>query len=287
MGKILFGLIVSLALSISLPIPAGDDIRAITSLWDDFLAALRRGDYPAAYALFSHESRQALPYADFTRRYGPLSAAREAVLARPESRSARVEGDWAEIASSGVWPDSGRRFRIVAAAVKNQDSWSLVAAGSETRERREAAAREVLRTAAAWRGLPDAAARLAKLVATGSNRQVFRDFVFQTDGNHFRALPQASGLRAFHLDPWGAVRPGANDGDLQALPATPAAQAKNRPAALPLPSPPAPPPANGLPELAEPPFPSGPGELPEPPAFPVTRRPLADPEAVSLPERIQ
>ncbi|MDR2390963.1 MAG: nuclear transport factor 2 family protein [Planctomycetota bacterium] len=286
MGKTLLKLIFFLLPSMAISTSAGDNIRMVTSLWDDFLAALRRGDYPAAYALFSTESREVFPYSDFSRHYGPLSAAREAVLARPESRSVRVEGDWAEIANSGVWPDSRRRFRVVAAAVQNQGSWCLVAAESEVRERQEAAAREVLRTAAAWRGLPDAAERLAELVAAGSDQPAFRDFVFQTDGDHFRALPKAPGFRAFHLDSWGAIRPGANPGGLQPLPKTPAAPMKTQPVTVPAPPPPASSPSNGLPELAEPPFLSGPGELPEPPAFPVTR-PFPDPEAVFLPERIQ
>jgi hypothetical protein len=284
--------LILLILSIPPPTGAGDDIREVSAMWEDFVAALRRGDYRAAHGLFSPESRAALPYPDFAREYGPLSAAREAVLARPESRSTRLEGDWAEIECQGTNPGSGRRFRIVASAVKNVDVWSLVAGRNEARERLEAAAREVIRTCSAWRGLPDAAQKLARLVETGTGGPVFTSYRFETDGRDFRAIPQGQGLRPFHLDAWGMVRPGTSSANIQPLAASPGGN-DMPPSILAIPPIPPPPsaPATGLPELSEPP--AGPagltGGLPElPPPAPAPRTVgIYDQEPLTLPDSIR
>jgi hypothetical protein len=280
-------------LCLSLPLSAGavDDIQAVSALWDDFLSALRRGDYRSGHEMFSPESRAALPFLEFAREYGPLSAAREAVLAKPESRSARVEGDWAEIVSLARDPASGGRRRVVVAAVRNQGVWSLVAGRNEGRERLEAAARAVLGLAASRRGQPGAAKWLEDLAAAG--RPVFQHYRFQTNGRDFRAIPQASGLRAFYLDAWGEARPGAGSAPVPApLPDVPGKGIVSPPP-FPLPpeagAPAAPPPAGrlpagngGLPELSEPPPSPEPGDLPEPP----NGGGLAGPEWFSLPDAI-
>ncbi|MCC8191381.1 MAG: nuclear transport factor 2 family protein, partial [Planctomycetes bacterium] len=145
-----------LVLSTTRPTPAGDDIQAVTAVWADFAAALRRGDYRNAHGLFSAESRAALPYAEFVREYAPLSAAREMVVARQESLSTRVDGDWAVLAYGGHSPTTGRRFRVDVALVRNGGRWGVVAARNEAVERLEAEARTFLRLLADRR--PDRAA---------------------------------------------------------------------------------------------------------------------------------
>lgn len=251
--------------------PAGDDIQTVGALWNDFVAALRRGDYRAAHALFSEQSREALPYAAFVREYGPLSAAREMVLLRPESQSTRLEQDWAEISCVGIHPGTGQPIRIGAAAVKNRDAWGLVAARNETRERLEALARGALRQAGRLRGDPAAGRLLAEWAERNAGgNPVFRAYRFETDGTLFRALPRepGQGLRAFHLDGWDMVQPGA----VASAPVVPAAAAVPPQPAAPPPAPAVPAPraaTNGLPELTEPlfapPFPDTLDEMPEPP----------------------
>lgn len=263
---------------------AVDDIQAVGALWNDFVAALRRGDYRAAHALFSEQSREALPYVAFVREYGPLSAARELVLLRPEGQSTRLEEDWAEISSAGTRPGTGQVIRIGAAAVKNHGVWGLVAARNETRERLEALARGVLRRAGRLRGDPAARRTLEDwAVREAGNSPVFRAYHFETDGMQFRALPRERGLRAFHLDDWGMVQSGA----AASIPANPPAAALTQQAQQaqrsqqslsqsqaqlqPQQQPPETtlyPLVNGLPELTEPlfppPLPFAPEEMPEP-----------------------
>ncbi len=269
-------------------LPAGDDIQAVGALWNDFVAALRRGDYRAAHGLFSPESRAAMPYGDFVREYGPLSIAREMILARPESQSTRLDRDWAEIAYAGTSPGAGRPFRVGVSAVRNAGAWGLVAARNEENERSEAAARAFLAEASAWRGSPEAGRRLEGAIAAGGANPLFVRYRFETDGDVYRALPKSPGLRAFHTDAWGVVKQGADPAPPAPPPPpdpiAPIARAARAPlpelGETPLPPPPLPPPppparptVNGLPELSEPPLPipgapPGMGEMPEPPLPP-------------------
>ncbi len=306
MKKCLFLLVFLFASGLS----AGDDIQAVGALWNDFAAALRRGDYRAAHGMFSAESRAAMPYAEFVREYAPASAAREMLLAKPESQSTRLDHDWAEIAYSGVGAGTGRPFRVGVSAVKNGGVWGLVAARPEASERVGAAARAVLAEAAAGRGDPAARRRLEEWAAAGAaTSPVFGRYNFETDGESFRALPRGPGLRAFHLDEWGLVKQGAAAAPAAPPPPEPAppasgAAAKRAPlpelGEIPLPPPPPPPPArpteNGLPELAEPPpvpaAPPGRDEMPEPPLPPpppaggVTAPSRREVEEVLLPDTI-
>ena len=269
---------------------AGDDMQIVAALWSDFVQALRRGDYVHAHALFSPESRNALPYQDFVREYGPLSSARELVLARPETFSTRLDGDWAEVVYAGINPGSGRNFRIGVAAVRNQQAWRLVAARNEAPERIEAAARGVLRRIAEWRGNPEAARLAREFLASLAETPVAENYRFAAAGTFFSALPARQGLRAFHVDAWGTVRegtPGAG-GTVRELPAMPPAVAApaKAPAAAPVPA--ALPLVDGLPEMREPPATAAsmmPGELPEPPPPAPVR--VAEPERVELPDTIR
>lgn len=283
--------------------PAGDDIGLATEVWNGFVASVRRGDYPDAHRRFSAESRSVMPYAEFVSEYGPLSAAREMVLARPESLATRLDGDWAEISYGGVNPGSGRRFKVGVSLVKNEGAWGLVAARNEKPERVEAEARSVLRAAALWRGNPDAPRLLDELQKANADSPMLRYYRFETDGRDFRAVPLVEGLRGFHVDAAGealatvppSLRPhwelrlddsasapapapvsaSASAGAAPALgdllPELPVPQPP--PAMDEWPEPPASGPAMGLPELTEPPLlprtPSSPSghdmpELPEP-----------------------
>ncbi|MDR3077987.1 MAG: hypothetical protein LBV15_04405, partial [Planctomycetota bacterium] len=257
----------------------------------------------------SSESRAALPYDDFVREYGPLSAAREMVLAKPESRTTRVEGDWAEITNSGILPESGRRLNLGVAAVKNQGTWRLVAARNEAAERVESLARSILRLAAAWRGWPDAGERLKELAAaeTAKNNPVFVRYRFEAGGGSFYAIPLRPGLRHFHVDAWGEIRsglsvlghPALGTGASQSAPAVSGRNQPNYGGALPhpqiLPSGSAASAlaasrkeeAGGLPELSEPP--ANQSELPElaEPAK-IIAAPAFEPDlAIPLPDAIR
>lgn len=248
-----------------LVIPAAgavDDMQAVAAVWNDFVAAVRRGDYPNAHAMFSAESRAAMPYREFVGEYGPLSAAREMVLAKPESLSTQVDDDWAEIAVGGFNPGTGRRFRVGVALARNDGLWGLVAARNETAERLEAEARGVLRIAATWRGLADADERMRILLTANADSPVLRFFRFQGDGESFRALPLEQGLRAFFVDARGEVREVGSSAPSPTH-AVPMPLPPGRPAPLPdlTAGPEKPPPApaerplvNGLPEITEPPM---------------------------------
>lgn len=249
---------------------AGDGMRSITALWDDFSSALRRGEYPLAHSMFSAESRAAMPYQVFVLEYGPASAARELILSPPESLTTRTEGDWGEIGFSGRNSGSGQPFRVGVALVRNQGAWGLVAARNESVERLEASARYVLSLAIKWRGDPEASAKLSAWLADMKEFPTLQYYRFETDGRIFRAGPLAKGLRAFHVDEWDMVKPGLSSPPPTVLlpetptvaspaPAPSASQAAaplpdlGEPAA-PMPLPPPPPQlVNGLPEMSEPP----------------------------------
>ena len=197
---------------------AEDEFQMVSAVWTDFVSALRRGDYRRAHNLFSAESRAAMPYPQFAAEYGPLSVAREMVLARPESMSTRVEGDWAEITYSGANPTGGQPFRIGAALVRNQGSWGLVAARNEEIERLEAAARDLLRQMGQWRRQNELAEKLVALSSTDANPMA-RFYRFEVAGATVGAQPLQTGLRAFYLDGLGTVRTGV-------VPTAPAGTAK-------------------------------------------------------------
>lgn len=158
-------LFVAFVFLVPIPAPAGDGIEAIGGVWRDFVAAVRRGDYDAAHRLFSEQSRAAFPLPAFMDEYGPLSAARETLLAEPSSLSTDVNGDWGEIRFTVRLPVSGKSLRVGVTFVRNDDVWSLVAARNETRERLEAGIREVLRRLAPLAVGQGAEGRVAEAVA--------------------------------------------------------------------------------------------------------------------------
>ncbi len=297
----IFFVLVFAALAVPAPVRAVDDMQAVTAVWADFTASLRRGDYRAAHQLFSPQSQLAMPYADFVSEYNPISVAREMVLARPENQATNLQTDWAELTFSGTNPATGRPFRVGVSLVKNAGRWGLVAARNEERERTEAEARAVLvfawnnRTAA-----PTLREVAAAIVRTQGNNPVFGYYRLESDGELFRMFPLQPGLRTFYVDKWGEVRSAEQ---------TPPAPRLESAAALPVPErtpppePPPPPPArdrNVMPELAEPPGPAGrPGragrsasldampEPPEPPAPENGRTRIPDsPPSLRLPDTI-
>jgi hypothetical protein len=273
---------------------AGEGIGTINDLWRDFTAAIRRGDYQAAYQMFSEQSRSVFSYQDFVVEYGPLSAARETLLQEPNSLSTSVQGDWAEIRFSVTLPVSGQELGISAAFVRNDELWRLVAARNQSRERIEATARDTLRRLVPLLSGPNAAKAVAEAVA--------KDVAPTPLGNAYnmgvldgilRALPKASGLRAFHVNNWGVVMQGrGGQGGLEPLQevrpaAEPAAPWQVNTRAVPeytgIPSPLM---AGALPDLAEPAgmgtgsSPSFPGDLADPGPLPP---PSASLEPVMLP----
>lgn len=259
--------ILILCLLLAAAAPAGDGMRAIAAVWDDFASALRRGDYPLAHSMFSAESRAAMPYRVFVLEYGPASAARELILSPAESLTARTDGDWGEISFSGLNSGSGRPFRVGVALVRNQGTWGLVAARNESVERLEASARYILSLAVKWRGDAEAAPRLSAWLETLEDFPARRHYRFETNGEFFRAAPLTAGLRAFHADEWNTIKPGLSSPPTPAQPPlpqfTPAPPAGGRGAPLPeLDEPVAPTPlppqrrqqlVDGLPEMSEPP----------------------------------
>ncbi len=297
MRRIFFVLLFA-ALAAPAPVRAVDDMQAVTAVWADFTASLRRGDYRAAHQLFSPQSQLAMPYADFVSEYNPISVAREMVLARPENQATNLQTDWAELTFSGTNPATGRPFRVGVSLVKNAGRWGLVAARNEERERTEAEARAVLvfawnnRTAA-----PTLREVAAAIVRTQGNNPVFGYYRLESDGELFRMFPLQPGIRTFYVDKLGEVR---------SVEQTPPAPRLESAAALPVPErtpppePPPPPPArdrNVMPELAEPPGPAGrpgrPGgaeampEPPEPPAPDSGRTRIPDsPPSLRLPDTI-
>lgn len=198
--------ILFLALFSSLNANALDEIQGVTAVWNDFVTALRRGDYLNAHGLFSAQSRDAMPYAEFADEYGPLSAARELILAKPDSLATRIDGDWGEITYGGANPGTGRKFSVGVSFVRNQNGWGLVAARNEAPERIEAGARALLRLLRDNRrhGAPrDLVAALTR--AQGEN-PVLQFYRLETDGARFTAFPRENTLRTFFVDEWGAVR---------------------------------------------------------------------------------
>lgn len=265
----------------------GDGIEALNVSWRDFVAAVRRGDYPAAHLMFSEQSRAVFPFQAFVREYGPLSAARETLLADPASLATRVNGDWGEIRFAIRLPVSRREMTVTVAFVRNDGVWSLVAARNEEREQLEAAARDLLRQLLPHLSRPDARELVAAVVAgqPGDN-PLTRAYDFAYAQNRLRAIPKLSGLRAFHLDNWGMVKQGMGEsaaelGKLAVMPnqggpaAIPPAPARSVPPPVAVPDRPiiagAPAPDQALPELAEPPAArplSGMGELADPGMLP-------------------
>lgn len=277
-------------------------MRAVSAVWSDFVASLRRGDYPNAHALFSAESRTAMPYPEFVAEYGPLTLAREMVLVKPDSQSTRFDEDWAELTFGGVNPGTGRRFKVGVSLTRNNGQWGLVAARNETGERAEAQARGLLRAMAAWRGVPEARQRLDAIIQANADNPLFRLYRFESKGEDFRAMPLKKGLRAFFVDERGNAQsmtdasPAAPDVRVPyptastARPAaTPPLPELNEPVIVVPPAPAAPPLVDGLPELSEPPsfspFADAPGEMSEPPSPDVRRRSV--PDRVDLPDSIQ
>lgn len=271
-------------------VAAMDDIQGVTAVWSDFVASIRRGDYPNAHSLFSPESRAALPYAEFVAEYGPLTPAREMVLARPESQATDLDGDWAEFNYGGVNPATGRKFRVGVSFVRNQGAWGLVAARNETKERVEAGIRTILRMVWDIRDRAPARELVAMVSASHGEYPIFRFYRLEAAGDRFQAFPLQPGLRTFYVDGAGVVRsleqpepPGSTPRGMSPPPER---------SALP---PPAPAPAavddNGMPEMAEPPpafvFDLD-GELPEPPPpGAMGWEPASPPPPVTLPDAIR
>lgn len=193
------------------PAYALDDIQGVSAVWNDFVSSLRRGDYVNAHGLFSAQSRAAMPYREFVAEYGPLSPAREMVLAKPDSQATNLDGDWAEIAYGGTNPGTGRKFKVGVSFVKNQGRWGLVAARNETAERVEAGARSMLRLL--WDNRMHGAPRdlLTALSEAQAGNPVLRYYRLETNGETFRAFPLDKALRTFYVDNWGEVRPVEQD----------------------------------------------------------------------------
>lgn len=185
---------------------AQDEIQAVGAVWNDFVSSLRRGDYPNAHALFSPESRAVMPYGEFVAEYGPLSAAREMVLTKPESQGTSVDDDWAELTYGGTNPATGRKFKIGVAFVRNEGGWGLVAARNETAEKVEAGARGLLRMVWNARGQGGVRELIAALNEAHAKNPLMRFYRIETDGQAVRAFPLRPGLRTFYLDNLGMVR---------------------------------------------------------------------------------
>lgn len=232
-----------------------DDIQAVGAVWNDFVSSLRRGDYTNAHGLFSPESRAVMPYAEFVAEYGPLSAAREMVLAKPESLATNVGDDWAEITYGGTNPGTGKKFKVGVALVKNRGGWGLVAARNEAPERVEAGARGLLRMVWAARDKGTPRELVAALNAAHAKNPLMQYYRIETDGAAIRAFPLERGLRTFYLEGSGVVRAvGEGEPEPRRLPAE-AMRVPER-SALSREEPPKPDrPAleNGMPELSEPP----------------------------------
>ncbi len=276
-------------LSTIAPLAAGDDIQAVNALWSKFVQALASGQYKQAHSLFSPESRSALPFGEFVVEYGPVSAARELVLAKTENVSTSLNGDWAELTYGGHRAGTGRPFAVGVAMVKNSGEWGLVAARNEAPESLEAGARALLRSVATVRGQPNAGTLVRELLARESGNPVLTHYRFDTDGELLKAVPVAQGLRPFHVDSSGAVHPGLEPAPVPAAPPSvpePAEPAQPRPVMV-----------DGLPELGEPPPPPGFGSslppLAPPPLSPVfdgsgdMLERLPDPDKFTLPDRIE
>lgn len=263
-----------------------DDIQGVTAVWNDFVASLRRGDYRRAHALFSPQSRAVLAYGDFVAEYGPLSAAREMVLAKPDSQSTALDADWAELTYGGTHPGSGGKFRVGVAFTRNGGQWGLVAARNEPRERIEAGARAFLSRLWESRDLAAPQDLLAALEAAQGGNPVLQRYRLEWDGSRFQAFPREAGLRTFYVDAGGRVR----SVEVYDEP-PPLAEAIHEPEPEPAAPPELPEPAitnGGMPELNEPPLSTSSfdleEELPEPPA-PASAAPARP--GLSLPDVIE
>ncbi|MDR1744523.1 MAG: hypothetical protein LBS30_02085 [Planctomycetota bacterium] len=274
---------------------AQDDMQAVGAVWSDFVDSLRRGAYANAHSLFSPESRAAMPYAEFVAEYGPLSVAREMVLAKPESLGTTIDGDWAAIAYGGTNPGTGRKFRVGVSLVRNRGGWGLVAARNEIAERVEAGARALLGLVWDARGRGTPKELVAALNAAQAKNPVLQMYRIETDGRAVRAFPLKAGLRTFYLDGTGMVKAvGEPDApppaqaapaaalripEYSVLPGEKPLEKKEAPAIL----------EDGMPELSEPP-PWGAADLEEEIAEPPPRsgrsRAPGPPEH-SLPDTIQ
>ncbi len=267
-----------------------DEIRGVTAVWNDFVAALRRGDYRNAHGLFSPQSRQAMPYAEFVDEYGPLSASREIILAKADSLSTRVDGDWGEINYGGTNPATGRKFSVGVAFVRNRDGWGLVAARNETVERIEAGARALIRLLWENRGKGAPRELAAALTAAQAGNPVLRHYRLETDGRRFTAFPAERGLRTFFVDEMGGVR--SVEETPEALSPARSGRAIGRvpqESAI-APKPPAPPPERdpaAMPELSDPGLAAPPSLRPDDWAEPPMPAPAAAPVPVALPDSIQ
>lgn len=297
-----FWLISLFLLALAANVAAADDLQGVGAVWNDFVASLRRGDYPNAHSLFSPESRETMPYPEFVAEYGPLSAAREMILAIPESQSTSMDGDWAELTYTGVNPGTGRKFRVGASLVRNGGNWGLVAARNETVERVQAGARDLLRLAWEARDRAEAEQLAAALSAAHAQNPVLRYYRIEAaNEGGFLAFPVQQGLRTFYTDAWGVVKSVEQSPPPQRGVSAERLDVPARSAAMPTPLPPPEMPAppsleNGMPEMAEPP-PAGiardmPDELAEPPPLPGRAVPTpaprrsAEPPVLVLPDSI-
>ena len=207
----LFRLLLALAVLAALfpaPAAAGDGIGAINDVWRDFVAAVRRGDYDAAHNLFSDQSRAVFPLPAFRSEYGPLSAARETLLAEPSSLSTDISGDWGEIRFMVRFPATGRNLWVAVAFVRNDAAWSLVAARNETRERLEAGIRGALRRLAPLVADPNSGARALEAAVRELAGPLAQAYAVEVVSGTLLARPRLAGLRTFHIDSWGHIRQG-------------------------------------------------------------------------------
>lgn len=273
----------------------GRGVSGVHASWFAFSERLRRGDYPAAYVLFSEESKSIYSYREFVAEYGPLSRAREMLLGEPASFTVNVQGDWAEVLFTVTTPVSMQERRIAIGMAKRASRWELVAGRNEDRERAEAAARNVLRYLADLRLQPADGSELARALASPplAGEPILEQYLFKSRQGAIEAIPRDATLRSFHVVATGEVRQGkAGEVPASAARANPPESGPPPPVAAAPAVAPAPVmiDANGrMPELSEPPPPAGsrhvppdsPGELPELGAPPLLHRP-----AQRLPERI-
>ncbi|MDR1612875.1 MAG: hypothetical protein LBT97_08845 [Planctomycetota bacterium] len=245
-------------------------VSTVNAAWSVFADSLRRGDYPAAYAMFSGPSKSVYAYREFVSEYGPLSRAREMLLSEPSSFTVNVLGDWAEIMFTVAAPVSMRELRIAMGMAKHGSDWELVAGRNEDNERNEAAARNVLRYLEETRAQPGGESELANTLASPplAGDPSFYNYRFEMRHGAIEAIPENAGLRKFHVSGSGEVRTGGVDE--VGLPAyrEPAAPGIHPPTASDPPLGPVTVRANGsMPDLAEPPPPGtavgGLGALPE------------------------
>lgn len=289
-------LAVAAALWICLPACAADDMQDVASVWSRFTASLRCGDYPEAHRQFSEESQNAMPYPEFVAEYGPLSTARELILAKPESQSTNVDGDWAEFLFGGVNPGTGRRYQVGVSLVRNGDGWGLVAARNEDAERIQAGARALLRAAWNARNHAEPSAIAAALSEANADNPVLKFYRIEASADGFVAFPQHAGLRTFYTNALGdavSMEQPAQGGGREKETAAP--QPSGGQKTGPAPAIPASALDNGIPEMTEPPPLSErnsglDGEMREPPPSPGRSAPPREPAnrmpLIELPDAI-